>query len=411
MRKLILATTLLAPATALAGGYIIPNENARDLALSSATVAASTGAEAIFSNTSDLAGTDGLQLAISGEILANRTTWTDPSGTVSASLIPHYNPPPSGAISFGKHINHDMAWGIGAGADVPGGGSEYWPNGWAGQEYIQSVHQQVFRIAVGGGLQLSKYLKIGAAYQRYQAVEELHQSLNYLDHYGDAALGLSGGANSFMLAIDIHVPKTPLTIAAQYSHSGAMDLSGNVHFTNVPPAFSPLIHDQDVTEALTVPKVFYVGASYAVQPNVKLMAAINWEGWGVYHQDKFVGSDGFSVAVARNYNEAHVYRGALEWNLAGFQKLTMRFGAVRGVSSQPKDTVSPTLTDGNSWAGSIGCGVNVVPALRVDFGYQHAIFDTVKATGTEALPGSYATHVDLFSLGINWHSDLGLKGK
>ena len=60
-------------------------------------------------------------------------------------------------------------------------------------------------------------------------------------------------------------------------------------------------------------------------------------------------------------------------------------------------------------AVSIGAGFNVVPTFRIDFGYQHAWFDTVKATGTETFPGSYDTHVDLFSLGIVWQTDLGMK--
>ena len=45
-------------------------------------------------------------------------------------------------------------------------------------------------------------------------------------------------------------------------------------------------------------------------------------------------------------------------------------------------------------------------ALRVDLGWQHAFFDDVTASGTEALPGTYKTQVDLFSLGVNWRMDV-----
>jgi len=57
---------------------------------------------------------------------------------------------------------------------------------------------------------------------------------------------------------------------------------------------------------------------------------------------------------------------------------------------------------------SIGAGYEVTPVFRVDFGYQHAWFDNVTATGMDAFPGTYSTHVDLFSLGINWRTDLGM---
>lgn len=410
MRKLILPSTLLvlwASAAASAGGYFIPQVNARDLALSSAATADQVGPEALFLNVAELAGLDGLSISLSGEVLANRTTWSDPN-LGSSSLIPQYNTPPSGEISYGRHINHDMAFGAAIGVDVPAGGSLVWPNGWQGQESIQSVSQQIFRIGGGVGFQPVPWIKIGASYLRYQATEELHQSLNFLDHYGDGGIGLSGGANSFGLGIGIHVPTIPLSIGAQYTHSGGLSLDGDAHFTNVPPSFTTLLHDQKVHEDLTVPNTLSVGAAYAVQPNVTLMAAYSWERWSVYQSDTFVGADGFTVVVPRNYRNAHVYRSALEWQLSGLPQLTMRFGALRSVSSQSRDTLSPSLTDGNSWAGSIGAGFNVAPTFRIDFGYQHAWFDVVTATGADAFPGSYSTHVDIFSLGFTYRSDVGM---
>src|SRR3569832_2430681 len=103
MRKLILATSLLLPATSYAGGCIIPNENARNHAQTTATTTTQTGPEAQNNNEAELAGQDGLAIAASGEILVNRTTWSDEGQ--SASLLPQYNPPPSGTIGFGKHLN------------------------------------------------------------------------------------------------------------------------------------------------------------------------------------------------------------------------------------------------------------------------------------------------------------------
>lgn len=403
MRKLIIVSLLVVPAAAAhAGGYIIPQENARSLALSSADVAAQNGAEALFNNTSALAGLEGLNLALSDELLVNRTTWFDPDSPASSSLIPQYNTPPSGAIAFGKHFAHDTAVGIGVGVDVPAGGAIVWPNGWKGQETIQSVKQQVFRIAAGIGVQPIKYLKLGFSYDRLQGTEELHQSLNFLDHYGDGGLGMSGGGNTYGFSATVTVPKIPLSLGVMYTTVSHLNLSGNAHFTNVPPAFTTLIHDQAVTAKQAVPGVLQLGASYAVQPNITVMAAYSWEKWSGYKEDRFVGADGFQVAVDREYENAHVWRGGAEWNVGGERRLTLRAGALRSISEQPTFTVSPSLTDGNSTGASLGAGFQVVPSLRVDFGYQHVWFDTVAATGTEAFPGSYKTHVDLMSLGLSW---------
>src|SRR5476651_2418461 len=92
MRKLI-AALLLAPAAAFAGGYAIPNENARSLGLSQADVAAQTGPEATYQNIAALAGQKGLGVTGNLEMIYNRTSWSDPQ-LGSASLQPHPNSRP-----------------------------------------------------------------------------------------------------------------------------------------------------------------------------------------------------------------------------------------------------------------------------------------------------------------------------
>jgi long-subunit fatty acid transport protein len=147
-------------------------------------------------------------------------------------------------------------------------------------------------------------------------------------------------------------------------------------------------------------------------PNLTVMGTFTYENWSVYHSDTFIGDSGFQVVVPRNYNNAQVYRLGVEWDHVPFlSQLTLRVGALRSISPQPTDTVSPSLTDGDSWAVSAGVGYDVIPALRIDLGYQHAIFDNVTATGTETFPGTYKTQVDLISLGVNWRIDLLGKNK
>lgn len=403
MRKLLLATIVAAPATASAGGFLLPNENARDLALAQATVAAQDdGPAAIFLNPAALAGPKGFAISASGELLINRTDWSDPN-LGSASLTPQINTPPAIAASYGDKLSNGMAWGAGVGVDVPCGGSIIWPAGWPGQEFAQSIKQQGFRVTAGAAFRPIPELAVGVTYLRYQFVEDLHQSINYLDHYGDAALGLSGGGNGFGAAVEYRVPSVPLSLGVNYHHSADVALTGDVHFTSVPPQFSAMIHDQSVSETLRVPNVLAIGGAYDVRPDLKLMATYTFERWSIYTDDTFVGSDGFTVKVARNYNNAHVIRFGGEMKHPEFRKeLTLRAGLLRSISSQPTETLSPSLTDASSWAVSIGAGYEVTDAVRVDLGYQHAFFDAVTASGMDTLPGTYNTGVDLISLGVHW---------
>lgn len=412
MRTLIITATILVPTAASAGGYLVPSTDPRDLALGGSAVADQTGASAVFGNTAALAGQDGLDVGGAFGLINNRTTWTGTtSGPGQEASLSGETTPPALAVSIGGKLPHDQAWGIGAGFGVAGGGLLEWPTGWAGQEQIQSVDQRIFGIGVGGGFQLLPSLKLGVSYLRIEATEEIHQSINYLDHFGDAHLGMAGGGNTFEVAVEAHAPNVPLTFGATYTHAAEFEISGNAHFSGVPPAFEAALHDQGVTEMLLVPDVVYAGLAYEAMPNLKVMGSYSWEHWSDYKSDHFVGTDGFVADVPRNYNDAHVIGVAGEWrNIPAVPMLTARAGLVRSISDQPRNTLSPSLTDGSSWAISAGVGVDLARGVRVDVGAQYALFDKVTADpmSADAFQGSYDTKVFLVSGGLNWRTDLGL---
>src|SRR3954463_10544092 len=100
MRYLI-AAMLLAPAAAFAGGYAIPNENPRDLALAQGNVAAQNGPEAAHANPPALAGEKGLAIAPDVDVPSNRPPRPDPA-LGSASLKKHPVFPPQFSASYGN---------------------------------------------------------------------------------------------------------------------------------------------------------------------------------------------------------------------------------------------------------------------------------------------------------------------
>src|SRR5512140_626135 len=404
MRNLI-AALLLAPATAFAGAYAIPNENARHLALAQGNVAAQTGPEAAHSNPAALAGQKGLAISASLEMLYNRTTWSDPNlGT--ATLRPHASLPPEAAVSYGNTLPNGMPYGVGLSLMLPGGGALNWPTGGAGSARIQTVDQKVWLSQLSAGIQLHPLFKFGASLLYYQVQEKLEQQIPLLSSQASAQLGLAGGAPTFELAGQFQAPNDiPLTVAVDYKHQAPIELSGRAHFDNVAPSFQAQLQDQDATEHVTVPNILYIGAAYDLNDNLKLMGSWNLERWKVYGSDTYRGSKGLVIAVPRNYNNAWIYRFGAEYAKPSFlPALTLRAGLLRSISNQPTDTLSPTLTDANSWAVSVGVGYELIKGLRADIGYQYAIFDSVTATGPDAFPGTYDTHVHLVSAGLTWRT-------
>jgi len=402
MRSLI-AALLLAPAAALAGAYAIPNENPRDIGLSQSTVAAQNGPEASHVNPSALAGQRGLAIMVSDEMLYNRTTWSDPS-LGSATLRPKANFPFHFAASYGNTLPNGMGYGVGISFLLPGGGSLLWPVGWPGAGRIQEVEQRVYLTELGLAFQPHPLIKVGASGLNYCVTEKLSQQLNFITTQGTATLGLAGCAITFGLSGEFRAPRDiPLTLGIAYRHQAPLDLSGNAHFEGVPPNFQDVLQDQNATERVVVPNDFYVGLAYDVVKNFKLMGSWNLERWRVYQSDTYIGDKGLVISVPRNYHNAYVFRFGGEYTKPSFApRLTLRGGFLRSVSNQPTSTISPTLTDASSWAVSAGAGYEIISGLRADIGYQFAFFDTVTATGADAFPGSYDTHVHLLSVGVTY---------
>ena len=399
--RTLLAALLLAPA-AFAGGYAIPNENARSLGLSQADVAAQTGPEATYQNAAALAGQKGFALSASLEMLYNRTDWSDPT-LGSASLRPKANFPPQLAAAYGAQLSNGMNYGVGLAFLLPGGGSLEWPTGWAGAGRIQSVAQKVYLVQGGGAVELVPGVKLGATMLYYRVTESLNQQLNFIDSTGQASLGLAGGKLSYGLSGEFRAPQIPLTLGVDYRHQAALTLSGHAHFDGVPPSFAGALQDQPANEAVTIPNQLFLGAAYDLQKDLKLMGSWTLERWRVYSSDTYVGDKGLVITVPRDYHNAWVYRLAAEYSHLPFlQPLALRLGLQRSISDQPTNTISPTLTDGNSWAVAVGAGYEFIRGLRADIGYQYVFFDTVTATGVEAFPGSYQTHVNLLSAGVTW---------
>jgi long-chain fatty acid transport protein len=414
MRKLIVAL-LLAPAAAFAGGYAIPNENARSIALSQADVAAQTGPEAAYQNAAALAGQIGFGITGNLELIYNQTTWTNQVANIgttstptgSSSLKPHANFPPMVAMSYGDRLSNDMAWGLGIAFMLPGGGSLYWPDGWQGAGRIQSVDQKVYLTQFSGGFEPLPGFKVGASFLWYRITESLEQQLSFGGQTANAMLGLAGNAYTFGVSGEYTIPNTGFTLGVDYRHQAVTTIDGAAHFDNVPPSFVAQLQDQGAHEDLTVPNQLFIGGAYkfVMDPgsDLRVMATFTLERWVVYKSDTYVGDKGLVITVPRDYRNAQVYRFGGEYtHVPFFRPLTLRLGFERSISDQPTDTISPTLTDGKSWVISAGAGFNITKELRFDVGYQYAIFNTVTATGTEAFPGSYDTHVNIVSAGLTW---------
>jgi long-chain fatty acid transport protein len=408
MRKLILAIAAALPSAALAGGYIVPNTNARDLAMAQSAMAAQDTAAAASANPSALAKLEGLNVSVGASLIDFRSTWTD-TGRVadgqSVSMIPKGSFPPAVYVAYGYKLPNKMRFGVGAGLNVPGGGYNFWPGNWPGRYEIVTVDRKVFGMYLTAGVQINPQVRVGGGLIYYRSSEYLVQNFNFLGYDGQAQLGTAGGAVSFDLSGEVQpLKEIPPTIAVDYKHQGVQSLTGHAHFEGAPDALRAYgLLDQAVTHVLTYPNRLEMGAAYQVIAPLLVTFQWTWERMHVYKNDVFTGSLGTTVAVDRDYKNGQTFRLGAEFQ--ALPKLKVRAGGLRDLSPSRPTTLSPTLPDSNVWAVAVGVGYEAVPGLEINAGYFHAFYDVVQAEGQEVFPGSYDTRANIYSLALVWKMD------
>ncbi len=410
----LLAAALLVPALARANGYDVPSISPRDLALVESAVAAQNDAGATFANPAALSRVRGLSLNLAGSFLDLKTQWSAPEGSTMAGApdaSTKFKPVPPVALyaAYGFEALGRNA-GVGLGMNVPGGGNVFWNEDWAGRGRIITVDRKVYGFYLTGGVEVLTGLRLGGGLVYYYTTEYLKIGIQpFSDAYGE--LATKGGAPSYDLSAEYTPPlaSLPLTFAVDYKHKATQRLKGDGNFV-VPdallaPGTKPPPIDQNVTHDLTYPNVLNFGVAY--RPPVKglqLTGVYTLTRYSVYTSDTFVGDKGTTIDVPREYGNGHTFRVGAEYDLS--QRLTLRGGLMRDVSGLKTDTYSPTLPDASSWAGGLGAAWKVRPDLSVAGAFFYALFDEVKTTGTNVLPGVYDTRVYILSAGVTWRTDL-----
>ncbi len=404
MRNLIVAAAaLLLPAAAFAGGYVVPNINARDLALAGSAAAAQEDAAAAYANPAALARLDGLSLSLGASLVDFRSTWTDPVSGATSTMIPKGAFPPALYLAYGLPLSNGMRVGLGFGLTVPGGGYVFWQPDWPGRNEIITVDRKVYGTYLTAGVQVVPQLRLGGGLVYYRTTEHLIQGVNFLGASapGQIELGTVGGALSYDLSAELQpLASVPFTIGFDYKHQGVQVLTGQAHATNVPAGLLPRLLDQRVTHGLTYPNQLNLGAAYRVIAPVLVTFDWTWERFHVYKQDLFVGDRGVTVVVPRDYKNGYTLRIGTEVQVSSLLKL--RAGALRDTAPSRPETLSPTLPDSNSTAVTFGVGIDPTPNLEISASYFHDWEDSITTVGTETFSGTYDTRANIFALSLVW---------
>jgi long-chain fatty acid transport protein len=398
MRECLRLFLALFPAVSLANGYSVPNVNPRDLGLASSAVAAQRDAAAVYANPAALASIgEGPSVALTASALDIGMTWSAPVGPAEASTRRKLAPPSGAFASWGGSLGGHRV-GLGAGVNSPYGGNVFWEEAWEGRFDIRSVDRKVYAAYLNGAVALTPDLRLGGGLVYYRTTEYLTQALDYGGSEGYAELSADGGRLSYQLAVEIQ-PAPSLRVALDYKHKATQRLEGDAAFHGVPLALRSSLPDQRVEHVLTIPNVMNLGIAWQATDALLLTGTYTFDRYKVYDEDRFVGSAGAEVRVARDYSNGHTFRAGAEYRLSPAWEL--RAGVLRDVSGMKPESFSPSLPDASSWGGSVGASWHLAPGMALHAALFVAIMDEVRATG-DAFAGTYAIRAQILSMGFTW---------
>ncbi len=416
MRKL-LALVLAVPSLALASGSALPNSNPRDRGRCAAAVAAPRDSGAAFALPASLSRLSGPSARLSAGGVSVNVSWKDPTGA-AADTDADTNVTAIGTLSvaYGGRLAAlgDRGWGVGLGVQPFGGSIVGWPSDWAGRYRIVEVDRQAFSAVLTGGIEVIPRVRLGGGLVYYYTMEELSQNAWMAPFAGSSpadignpatwdpalpdavgTIDANGGALSFDVSAEIQpLADLPLTFAVDYKHKATQDIDGDVSWQNLTPLASALgtagaapFANMGAGQQLTIPNTLNVGVAYRVTKPLLVTATYTFDRWVVYDKDTFVGDNGATISVPRNYSNGWTIRGGAEYDVTPM--FTVRAGLQRDVSGLDEKYYSPTLPDASSWAGSLGASVKFSRGLSLDAAVFYAMMDEVNVEDPNpATPGT-----------------------
>ncbi|MBS0657647.1 MAG: porin [Verrucomicrobia bacterium] len=160
---------------------------------------------------------------------------------------------------------------------------------------------------------------------------------------------------------------------------------------------------QSIKAKTDLPYSASFGIAQDITPNLTLMADVLWTHWSSVSEIRILNTDG-SIAALQPLAYKDVFRFSLG---AQYKYGAWTFRAGYAYDNTPVNNSTdrtPRLPDNDRQTLAVGIGYQLTKHTRIDFAYDHlfldrARIDTLDASGLHRNRGSFATHVDVFSLG------------
>jgi long-chain fatty acid transport protein len=384
--------TALVPLTAHAGGFALDTQSARAVSMGTAMTAHVDDPSAIFYNAAGLAtGEEGLAVQVGALALLPNVTFRPEGGGAATSSTTGALFPPHAYLRW-KLAPH-VAMGVGL--STPFGNTTKWPAGWTGETLSRRGSIDALDLGVSMAVRILPSVRLGLGVDALRAQVEQERSLGAAG--GGALLALEStawglGANAG-LQVDV-VPEL-LSLGVAYRASVPLDLSGRATFSNVPAPLAPLLADQSVTAAFTLPQQWQLGLAVKPLPSLRVALDAWWVDWST--------ADALAVKfqnplldAAQPLNWGSRWNGHLGAEYSGGDALKLRMGLKYDPSPAPAGTLAPSIPDADRVALALGVGY-AWGRFTVDAAWQLTLL-TARRSELPVLPGEYSGFANVFGL-------------
>ncbi len=368
MRKTIITMLLISAATitAIAGGYQVRLQGARQTGMGLIGTPLSGGASSIFYNPGALGfNKNKYEFTVGINAIMSKISYRSVESDYTAKTD---NPvsPPFFFYGAGK-ITDKLTAGLGI--YTPYGSKAVWADDWKGRYLIQNIGLKAYYIQPTLSYQVTDKLGIGAGFVYVMGQVDLQKGLPY---NSASNVNLSGKTNAYGFNAGIlFKPTDKFSVGVNYRSKVDVSLTdGDAKFT-IPTSVSGLIPTENKFDAtLPMPANFDLGFSYQATEKLLLAIELDWVMWSTYDSLSFTFAEAgekLNSSNPRLYKDSYIPRIGIEYTVN--EKLKLRTGAYYDASPVNSDYFSPETVSLNTTAISFGLSYKPIQNLSIDLSY------------------------------------------
>ncbi len=352
--KKALLLSVITSTSLMAGAYSIPENSVNSVALSSAYVANTSGADSAYFNPANMMFEEDKHLLEAGVTYIGLSE-TNFQGSVDGSSNANINAQSESFVVPSIHyVSPKLGYArVGFSVVVPGGLSKRW-EAQPAKKYANEFTLQVVELNPSVAMEITPEVSVAAG------LRAVHSS-GIVKSASTASRDMQGQSWDFGYNLALaYRPTSEIKLGLIYRSNVDLTEEGSakLYFPDDGNYGGNKVYDGDATVSVPLPALLSLGASYTFSSNTTVELAYNRNFWSAYKELDFnyassIGAltPAFDNPVAKDWEDTNTYRIGIT---QAYKSATFMLGYAYDESPVPEKTLSFELPDSNAMLFSLG---------------------------------------------------------